>query len=78
MAAGDVQGPLAPGFRLLLLRHRLPQEQDTPEAIDFRFPLTFLMLLHQGSGVSQRLEAIFYVAQVGMNIRQQGVIVWDG
>ena len=70
LAAGDVQGPLEAGFRLLLRRPRLPQEQDAPEARDFRFPPAVLMLLHQGVGLSQRLEAIFRVAQVGRDFRQ--------
>src|SRR5262245_14796251 len=33
LAAGDVQGALEAGFRLLWLWHRLPQEQDATEAI---------------------------------------------
>ena len=77
LAAGDVQGPLQPGFRLRLRRPRLPQEQDAPEAIDFRFPPAFLMLLHQGVGLGQRLEAVFRVAQVGRDVRQHGAKVWD-
>jgi hypothetical protein len=43
------------GFRLFLRCPRLPQEQDTPEAMDFRFPQAFLMLLYQGMGLSQCL-----------------------
>ena len=77
LPAGDVQGPLQPGFRLRLRRPRLPQEQDAPEAIDFRFPPAFLLLLHQGVGLGQRLEAVFRVAQVGRDLRQQGAKVWD-
>ena len=46
VAAGDIQGPLQPGFRLRLRRPCLPQEQDAPEATDFRFPPAFLLLLH--------------------------------
>ena len=72
LAAGDVQGPLQPGFRLRLRRPRLPQEQDAPEARDFRFPPAFLMLLHQGVGLGQRLEAVFRVAQAITDFRQQG------
>ena len=55
-----------------LRRHRLPQEQDAPETMDFRFPPALLMLLHQGMGLDQRLEAVFRVAQVGRDFRQQG------
>src|SRR5207249_3744860 len=77
LPAGDVQGLLEPGFRLRLRRHRLPQEQDAPEARDFRFPKAFLMLLHQGVGLGQRLEAVFRVAQVVRDFRQHGAIVWD-
>ena len=58
-------------------RPRLPQEQDAPEAIDFRFPPAFLLLLHQGVGLGQRLEAVCRVAQVGTDVRQQGAKVWD-
>ena len=35
------------------------------------------MLLHQGVGLGQRLEAVFRVAQVDTDIRQQGAQVWD-
>ena len=77
LAAGDIQSPLQPGFRLRLRRPRLPQEQDATEAIDFRFPPAFLMLLHQGVGLGQCLEAVFRVAQVGRDVRQQGAQVWD-
>ena len=48
LAAGDVQRPLQPSFRFRLRCPRLPQEQDTPEAMDFRFPVAFLVLLQQG------------------------------
>src|SRR5262249_22013569 len=51
LATGDVQSPLQPGFRLCLRCPRLPQEQDAPEAMDFRFPPAFLMLLHKGVGL---------------------------
>jgi hypothetical protein len=45
--------------------------------MDFRLPPAFLLLLHQGVGLGQRLEAVFRVAQVGSDIRQQGAQVWD-
>ena len=77
LAVGDVQGPLQPGFCLRLRCPRLPQEQDAPEAIDFRFPVAFLMLLYQGVGFGQRLEAVFRVAQVVTDVRQHGAQVWD-
>src|SRR5262245_4526395 len=77
LATGDIQGPPQPGFRLRLWRPRLPQEQDTPQATDFRFPVPFLMLLYQGVGLGQRLEAVFRVAQVVMYFRQHGAQVWD-
>ena len=77
LTAGNVQGSLQPGFRLRLRRPRLPQEQDAPEAIDFRLPPAFLLLLYQGVGLGQRLEAVFRVAQVGRDLRQQGAKVWD-
>jgi hypothetical protein len=35
LTAGNIQSSLQPDFRFLLLRPRLPQEQDAPEAIDF-------------------------------------------
>jgi 5-methylcytosine-specific restriction endonuclease McrA len=53
-----------------LRRSRLPQEQDTPQANDFRFPAAFLLLLHQGVGLGQRLEAVVRVAQVIRDVRQ--------
>src|SRR5262249_19735971 len=56
LAAGNVQSPLQPGFRLRLRCLRLPQEQDAPEATNFRFPVPLLMLLHKGVCLSQRLE----------------------
>ena len=77
LAAGDVQGPLQPGFRLRLRRPRLPQEQDAPQATDFRFPAAFLMLLHQGVGLGQRLETVFRVAQMVTHLRQYGASVRD-
>src|SRR5262245_51150465 len=77
LAAGDVQGLLQPGFHLRLWRPRLLQEQDAPEATDFRFPPAFLMLLHQGVSLGQRLEAVFRVAQVSRDLRQQGAQVWN-
>src|SRR5262245_6549383 len=43
LAAGDLQGALEAGFRLLWLWHRLPQEQDAPLATDLRFPPAFLL-----------------------------------
>ena len=58
LAPGDVQGALQPGFRLRQRRPPLPQEQDAPEAIDFRFPPAFVMLLHERVGLRQRLEAV--------------------
>jgi hypothetical protein len=58
LAAGHVQSTLQPGFHLRLRCPRLPQEQDTPEAMDFRFPPAFLLLLHQGVGLGQRLDAV--------------------
>ena len=75
LAAGDVQGAPQPGFRLRLRRPRLSQEQDASEATDFRFPPAFLMLLHQGVGLGQRLEAVFRVAQVVSDLRQHGAKV---
>src|SRR5262245_34691435 len=42
LAAGDVQGPPQPGFRLRLWRPPLLQEQDAPEARDFRLPPAFV------------------------------------
>jgi hypothetical protein len=53
------------------------RRQDAPEATDFRFPVAFLLLLHQGVGLSQRLEAVFRVAQMGRDFRQHGAKVWD-
>ena len=47
-----------------LRRPRLPQEQDAAQAMDFRFPVAFLMLLDQGVSLGQRLEAVCRVAQV--------------
>jgi hypothetical protein len=70
LAGGDIQSPLQPGFRFRLRCPWLPQKQDAPQATDFRFPPAFLVLLHQGVGLGQCLEAVFYVAQVGSNIRQ--------
>ena len=35
------------------------------------------MLLYQGVGLGQRLEAVFRVAQVGRDVRQHGAQVWD-
>src|SRR5262249_29927881 len=77
LTAGNVQGSLQPGFRLRLRRPRLPQEQDAPEAMDFRLPPAFLLLLYQGVGLVQCLEAVFYMAQVGRDLCQQGAKVWD-
>ena len=77
LAAGDVQSPLQPGFCLRLRRPRLPQEQDAPEAVDFRFPVAFLMLLHQGMGLGERLKAVVRVAQVVTDVRQQGTKILD-
>jgi hypothetical protein len=77
LAAGDVQSPLEPGFRLRRRCLRLPQEQDAPEATNFRFPPAFVMLLHQGVGLGQRLEALFRVAQVGSDVGQHGAIIGD-
>ena len=65
LAAGHVQSPLQPGFRLFLRCLRLSQEHDAPQAIDFCFPPAFLMLLHVGVGLGQRLEAVCRVAQDG-------------
>ena len=78
LAAGDVQGALQPGFRLRLRCPRLPQEQDATETMNFRFPPAFVMLLYERVGLGQCLEAIFYMAQVGSNVRQQGAQVGDG
>src|SRR4029453_19324977 len=66
-----------PGFPLRQWWPRLPQEHDAPEAMDFRFPPAFLLLLHQGMGLGQRLEAVLRGAQVGTDVRQQGTKVWD-
>ena len=77
LKAGDVQGPLQPGFCLRLRCPRLPQEQDTPEAMDFCFPPAFLMLLHQGVGLGQRLEAVFRVTKAVRDFHQQDAKPWD-
>ena len=69
LTAGDVQGLLQPGFRLLLLCRRLPQEQDAPKAMDFRCPPAFLLLLYQGVGLGECLEAVFCVAQMVTDFR---------
>jgi hypothetical protein len=45
--------------------------------MDFRFPVAFLMLLHQRVRLGQHLEAIFYVAQVVSDFRQPGTEAWD-
>jgi hypothetical protein len=55
----------------------LPREQDAPEATDFRFPVALLLLLHQGVGLGQRLEAVCRMAQMVTDFRQQGAKVWD-
>ena len=74
LAAGDVQGALEAFFRsqcrTLHPAFRM-QKQDTLQATDFRFPPAFLMLLHQGVGLGQRLQALFRVAQMVVNFRQQ-------
>ena len=44
MEAGHIHGLLEADF--CLLYYLLPQEQDTPQATDFRFLPAFLMLLH--------------------------------
>ena len=59
LAAGDDESPVQASFRLRL--RRLPSvagSKIAAEAIDFRFPPAFLLLLHQGVGLSQRLEAV--------------------
>jgi hypothetical protein len=38
--------------------------------MDFRFPVAFVMLLQQGVGLGQRLEAVCRVAQVVTDVRQ--------
>jgi hypothetical protein len=45
--------------------------------MDFRFPVAFLMLLHQRVRLGQHLEAIFYVAQVISDFRQPGTEARD-
>jgi hypothetical protein len=45
--------------------------------MDFRFPAAFLLLLHQGMGRGQHLEAIFRVTLVGRDFRQNSVKPWD-
>ena len=35
------------------------------------------MLLHQGVGLGQRLEALYRVAQVGSDVGQHSAIIWD-
>jgi hypothetical protein len=45
--------------------------------MDFRFPEAFLVLLHQGVGLGQRLEAVCRVPQAGRDVRQQGAHVGD-
>jgi hypothetical protein len=72
LVAGDIQGSLQPGFCLCLRRPWLPQEQDASEAVDFRFPDAFFMLIHQRVSLDQRLEAVFRMAQAIRNFRQQG------
>jgi hypothetical protein len=69
LAAGQGEGPLQPGFRLRLRRPHLSQQQDAPEARDFGFPPAFLMPLHQGVGLGQRLEAVCRVPQVVTDFR---------
>jgi hypothetical protein len=77
LAAGDVQGALQPGFYLRLRCPHLPQEHDTPQARDFRFPSAFLELLHQSMGLGQRLDPVFGVAQGGRDVREQGTHLRD-
>jgi hypothetical protein len=48
---GDVQGALEAGLCLRLRRPRLLQEYDAPEAMNFRFPIAFVMLFHQSVGL---------------------------
>src|SRR5262245_47466371 len=72
LAAGDGQGPLQPGFGFRPRRLRLLQEHDAPEATDFGFPPALFLLLYQGVGLSQRLEAVCRVAEVGRDIYYQG------
>src|SRR5262249_58560109 len=48
LAAGNVETLLEAGFRRCLWCPRLLQEQDAPEASDFRFTPAIFMLLHQG------------------------------
>ena len=77
LAVGDVQGPLQPGFRFRLGCPRLLQEQGASEATDFGFPPAVLLLLHQGGGLGQRLEAVFRMTQMVTDFRQHGEKVWD-
>jgi hypothetical protein len=70
LATGDIQGSLKPDFRLRLPCPCLPQEQDAPEASAFRLTPAVLLLLHQGVGLGQRLEAVFYVAQMVTDFSQ--------
>src|SRR5262249_28300273 len=71
------EGLLKTGFRLRRRRLWLPQEQDAPEATDFRFPVAFLVLLYQSIGFGQRLEAVCRMAEVVTDVRQHGAQVWD-
>src|SRR5215468_10448990 len=77
LVTGYIEGLLEAGFRLRLRCPRLMQKQDPPEAIALRFPPAFLMLLYQGVGFSQGLEALFRVAQVVSDVRQHGAKVCD-
>jgi hypothetical protein len=56
----------------------LPQEQDAPQASDFCPLHALLILLHQGIGLGQRLEAIVRVAQMVRDVRQHEAQAWAG
>jgi len=55
----------------------MSSEQDAPQAMHFRFPPAFFLLLHQRMGLTQYPEAVFRVAYVGRDVRQHGAQEWD-
>lgn len=56
---------------------RPPARLHSALVINLSFPPAFLILLHQGVGLGQRLEAVCYDAQVGSDLCQQGAEEWD-
>src|SRR6266511_2888831 len=75
LAVGDVEGLMKIGFRLMLVRTTLPQQQLSFEPMQFCLPPALPIFVHQNEGLGQYMQPFFELPYSRVGIGQEGMPV---